>query len=299
MELLDARNDFIFKKIFGSDSNKDVLLAFLNSTFMEAGEPPLTEITLMNPYTDKNDPKDKQSILDIKAKTAEGKLINIEMQLFNPYNMEKRTLFYWSGMYFHQIKEGGNYSELKKCVTINILNYSFLPNDRYHNVFHLREDHTLIPLIDDIEVHVMELSKLEEYEVPMGGGLVNWLLFLRGVEQTNWEALTVNEPMLKKAMDTLEFLSQDTQTRMEYDARLKFLRDEASRVEGAKAEGVAIGEAKGKEEMARELLTLGVDVSVIAKASGLSEREINSLKPLLPNAFVYGKLIVYSLSYRL
>lgn len=53
LELLDARNDFIFKKIFGSDSNKDVLLAFLNSTFMEAGEPPLTEITLMNPYTDK------------------------------------------------------------------------------------------------------------------------------------------------------------------------------------------------------------------------------------------------------
>jgi hypothetical protein len=46
------------------------LLAFLNSTFMEAGEPPLTEITLMNPYTDKDDPKDKQSILDIKAKTG-------------------------------------------------------------------------------------------------------------------------------------------------------------------------------------------------------------------------------------
>jgi predicted transposase/invertase (TIGR01784 family) len=280
MEILDARNDFIFKKIFGSENNKDVLLAFLNSTFIEAGEPPLTEITLMNPYTDKDDPKDKQSILDIKAKTAEGKLINIEMQLFNPYHMEKRTLFYWSGMYFHQIKEGGNYNELKKCVTINILNYSFLPNDRYHNVFHLREDHTLIPLIDDMEVHVMELPKLDEYVVPVEGGLVNWLLFLKGVEKTNWEALTVNEPMLKKAMDTLEFLSQDAQTRMEYEARLKYLRDEASRVEGAKAEGKAEGKVEGKEEMARELLALGVDTSVIAKASGLSEREVNSLKPL-------------------
>ena|GEM_PF-3338090 len=81
MELLDPRNDFIFKRIFGSESNKDVLLAFLNSTFLEAGEPPLTEIILMNPYTDKDTPHDKQSILDIKAKTAEGKLINIEMQL--------------------------------------------------------------------------------------------------------------------------------------------------------------------------------------------------------------------------
>ncbi|OMF98508.1 hypothetical protein BK147_09760 [Paenibacillus sp. FSL R7-0337] len=62
----------------------------------------LTEIILMNPYTDKDAPAEKQSILDIKAKTAEGKRINIEMQLFNPYNMEKRTLFYWSEMYYHQ-----------------------------------------------------------------------------------------------------------------------------------------------------------------------------------------------------
>ncbi|TDL48811.1 Rpn family recombination-promoting nuclease/putative transposase [Paenibacillus dendritiformis] len=284
MELLDPRNDFIFKRIFGSESNKDVLLAFLNSTFVEAGEPPLTEIILMNPYTEKDATHDKQSILDIKAKTTEGKLINIEMQLFNPYNMEKRTLFYWSQMYSHQIKEGGNYGELKKCVTINILNYSCLPNERYHNVFHLREDHSLIPLIDDIEIHVMELPKLNQYEVPSKGGLVNWLLFLKGIDKTKWEVLTMNEPMLKKAMTTLEFLSQDEQTRMEYEARQKYLLDEASRVAGAKAEGIAEGMAKGmakgKVEVARKLLALGVEIALIAKASGLSEEEIKKLSPL-------------------
>ncbi|CAG7645770.1 hypothetical protein PAESOLCIP111_05018 [Paenibacillus solanacearum] len=281
LELLDPRNDFIFKRIFGSESNKDVLLAFLNSTFLEAGEPPLTEIILMNPYTDKDAPKDKQSILDIKAKTAEGNLINIEMQLFNPYHMEKRTLFYWSNMYFHQMKEGSNYGELKKCVTINILNYSCLPNDRYHNVFHLREDHTLIPLLDDIEVHVMELPKLDTNQVPVSGGLVNWLLFLKGVEPKHWEVLTVNEPMLKKAMTTLEFLSQDAQTRMEYEARLKYLRDEASRIEGAKAEGVAEGMAEGilqeKRQTARRLLARGYDVSTVADMTELSEEAIRAL----------------------
>ncbi len=55
MELLDPRVDFVFKRIFGSENNKDVLLAFLNRIFTEAGEPPLTEIILMNPYTDKDD----------------------------------------------------------------------------------------------------------------------------------------------------------------------------------------------------------------------------------------------------
>lgn len=140
MDLLDPRVDFVFKRIFGSENNKDVLLAFLNRIFTEAGEPPLTEIILMNPYTDKDDPLDKQSIFDVYAKTSEGKLIDIEMQLFNKYDIEKRTLFYWSKRYASQFSEGDKYPELKKCVTINILNYSFLKNNQYHNVFHLRAD---------------------------------------------------------------------------------------------------------------------------------------------------------------
>ncbi|MEC0109719.1 Rpn family recombination-promoting nuclease/putative transposase [Paenibacillus taichungensis] len=279
-DLLDPRVDFVFKRIFGSEQSKDVLLAFLNSTFNETGESPLTEITLINTFTDKDSPEDKQSILDIKARTVEGKLINIEMQLFNPYNMEKRTLFYWSEMYSHQIKKGENYNLLKKCVTINILNYSCLDNERYHNVFHLREDHTGIGLTDDIEIHVMELTKLDQHPVPMDkGGLVNWLLFLKGIDPSNWEVLAMNEPMLKKAMDTLEFLSQDAATRMAYDARMKALSDEKSMIEGARAEGKAKGKVEGKVEMARELLALGVDMSAVVKASGLSAEEIKKMLP--------------------
>uniref|UniRef100_UPI002FCE364C PD-(D/E)XK nuclease family transposase n=1 Tax=Paenibacillus sonchi TaxID=373687 RepID=UPI002FCE364C len=61
-------------------------------------------------------------------------------------------------------------------MTINILNYSCLPNDRYHNVFHLREDHSGIPLNNDLEIHVMELTMLEEQAVPVSGGLINWFV---------------------------------------------------------------------------------------------------------------------------
>ncbi|UQZ83232.1 PD-(D/E)XK nuclease family transposase [Paenibacillus konkukensis] len=288
-DMLDPRVDIIFKRIFGSEHNKDVLLAFLNSTFRDAGEPPLTEIILLNPYTEPDSPDDKQSIMDIKARTAQGELLNIEMQLFNPYHMEKRTLFYWSEMYYHQIPKGSNYTKLKKCVTINILNYSSLPNDRYHSVFHLREDHTGIPLLDDIEIHVIELTKLDQQFVPLDrGGLVNWLMFLKGADKSNWEVLTMNEPMLKKAMDTLEFLSQDAAARMAYDARMKALSDEKSRIEGALEEGLAIGIEKGiekgiergKAETALKLLELGIDIQTIAKATGMSTEEISTLGSL-------------------
>jgi predicted transposase/invertase (TIGR01784 family) len=288
MELLDPRNDFLFKRIFGSEENRDVLLAFLNRTFTEAGKPLLSDIILLNPYTDKDSPRDKQSILDIRAKTTEGEIINVEMQLFNKYDTQKRTLYYWSKQYSAQLQESQPYNQLKRSVTINIINFVLLPNTLYHNVFHLREDRTGIPLLDDIEIHFLELPKLDEEAVSMEqGGLVNWLLFLKGADQSKWEVLTMNEPVLKKAMDTLEFLSQNDEARRQYEARQRYLHDEASMYEAAKiaeAKGRTEGEAKGKadaqKEIAYKLLALGIELSVIAEASGLSADEIKKLRPL-------------------
>ncbi|ASA25146.1 hypothetical protein B9T62_33070 [Paenibacillus donghaensis] len=158
-----------------------------------------------------------------------------------------------------------------------MINYSCLHNDRYHNVFHLREDHTGILLNNDLEIHVMELTKLEEQAVPVSGGLVNWLLFLKGVDKPNWGVLTMNEPMLKKAMDTLEFLSQDAATRMEYESRMKYLRDEVSRMEGARSEGIVEGAVREKREMARKLLAMGHEVDFVVKLTELTEQEIKLL----------------------
>lgn len=291
-ELLDPKNDYVFKRIFGSEENKDVLLAFLNQTFKNAGESLLTEIVLLNPYMDKNTPRDKQSILDIHAKTDEGKLINVEMQLFNQYDLEKRTLFYWGKQYSGQLLEGQRYSQLKKCVAINIVNFNMLANDQYHNVFHLREDHTDIYLTDDIEIHFMEISKLKENNIKMNDGLVRWLLFLKGITKSSWEALMMHElePALKKAMSVLEFLSQDDQARQQYEARQKFLRDEASMIEGAREEGlkkgleegikegIKEGEAESKRKIAINMLALGLDQDIIIKATGLTSSELEELQ---------------------
>ncbi|MBP1994210.1 putative transposase/invertase (TIGR01784 family) [Paenibacillus eucommiae] len=94
----------------------------------------------------------------------------------------------------------------------------------------------------------------------------------------------MNEPTLKKAMDTLEFLSQDREARRLYEERQKYLHDEASMIEWATEKGMAEGMAKGEHkkalEIAKNMLSMGIEVSVIAKASGLSESEVESLKPI-------------------
>ncbi|NUU62418.1 Rpn family recombination-promoting nuclease/putative transposase [Paenibacillus agri] len=294
MELLDPRVDFVFKRIFASNNNKDVLLAFLNRIFAEAGEPALDEVVLLNPYTDKDDPLDKQSIFDIWAKTVDGRMIDIEMQLFNKYDIEKRTLYYWSKRYSGQLQESGKYRDLKKCVTINILNYSLLPGEQYHSVFHLREDNSGIALTQDIEIHFLELPNLKLSSPPEQEGLVNWLLFLKGIDQSHWEVLSMNEPVMKKAMDTLQFLSQDSEARRIYEARQKYLHDEASLRDAAEngwerglqkgmqeglKEGLHEGQLKAKLEIAKKLLAMGLNRAEIREATGLSDEEIESSNP--------------------
>lgn len=78
-QLFDPKNDFVFKRIFGSEENKDVLLAFLNETLKDTERESLSEIVLVNPNLDKDSLQDKLSILDVRVKTNSGKYIDIEM----------------------------------------------------------------------------------------------------------------------------------------------------------------------------------------------------------------------------
>lgn len=92
----------------------------------------------------------------------------------------------------------------------------------------------------------------------------------------------MNESGVKKVMDTLEFLSQDREARRLYEERQKYLHDEASMIEWATEKGIAKGLVEGEKrkaiEIAKNMLSFGIEVSVIAKTSGLSEPEVEALK---------------------
>ncbi|WP_281886362.1 Rpn family recombination-promoting nuclease/putative transposase [Paenibacillus sp. YYML68] len=144
-----------------------------------------------------------------------------------------------------------------------LISLAYVNNERFHNVFHLREDHTGIVLTGLIEIHFLELPKLEQQRTTMNNKLVKWLLFLKGVQKDRWEELAMNEPTLRKAMDTLEFLSQDRETRQLYEMRQKALHDEVSMIAGAKEEKAL--------EVAKNMLDEGLGDDLIMKITGLSE----------------------------
>ncbi|KAA9000376.1 Rpn family recombination-promoting nuclease/putative transposase [Paenibacillus spiritus] len=252
--------------------------------FTKLLEAPLTEIVLLNPYTDKDAPLDKQSIFDVFARAADGRLIDIEMQLFNKYDIEKRTLYYWSRRYSGQLAEGQGYRSLGKCVTINLMNYKLLGGTTAcHSVFHLREDRSGLPLTDDIEVHMLELPKLKADAAGHSGKtLAKWLTFLREGDISSWEAREMeNEAAIQKAFETLKYLSQDSEARMQYEARQKFLHDEASMINGARREGLKEGLEQGAagkaKTVALKMLAKGMEPALVAELTGLASEEIRRL----------------------
>jgi predicted transposase/invertase (TIGR01784 family) len=161
MQYINPRVDLAFKKIFGVEENKDLLISLINSVVSE--EDQIKEVTLLNPYNPKNFKNDKLSILDIKAKGETGKRYNIQIQISDEEDYDKRALYYWAKMYTEQLKATEDYGKLNKAIGIHILNFISIPEvEKYHNVFHIKEKDSGAIYFKDLELHTIELRKFNE-----------------------------------------------------------------------------------------------------------------------------------------
>lgn len=207
--------------------------------------------------------------------------------------MAERTIFYWSKMYTSQIKPGDTYDKLKKCVTINIVDFECTPLKKLYSSYHLTEDATGYRLTDILEVHFLEIPKLfdEDIKRDENDPIVQWMEFLDAKSKGVIEMLAKKNKDIKKAYDLLQVISKDEKARMLYEAQQAEISDQLTRIKSAeakgraegRAEGEAKGEAKGKEEAAINFLKLGVDEEIIAKGTGLSIEKVQELKKRFQN----------------
>lgn len=272
--LLDPKVDFVFKNIFGSEQNPEILISFLNATLKPKNK--ITSVKIKGTDIAKQFIEDKYSRLDVKATTSNNEIINIEIQLKNEHNMIKRSMYYLSKMYEEQLGEGDDYSKLERTVCINILNFKYLTTKRFHTGYRLKEIETNEELTDIIEIHFIEIPKLEENsdEKDM---LVAWTEFLKDPESEKVRSLEMTVDEIRRAKDQLIRMSNDAEQREIYDMRAKILKDKVSALNKAKEEG----REEGKIEMAIEMLKDGEPIEKITKYSKLSEDEILELKKKL------------------
>lgn len=262
--LLNPKIDFVFKKIFGSEEHPEVLISFLNAVLKQKNK--IVEVEIKNSDIEKSYIEDKFSRLDVKAKTNNKEIINIEIQLKNEYNMIQRSLYYWSKLYENQLNEGDRYDKLSRTVCINILDFKYLKNDRFHNGYRLKEIETNEELTDLQEIHFIEIPKLkklstEEEVVDM---LEGWVEFLRDPESEVVRKLEMTTKEIREAKDELYRLSRNEKERELYLLREKSLKDEISALANAREKGFL----DAKIESAKNLLDV-LDDKTISNKIGL------------------------------
>lgn len=274
MQRLKPLNDFIFKKLFGENEVKDNLIAFLNAVLDKKDKERLITLEIVeNKELTRELIDDKTSILDVRAKTEDGTQIDIEVQLTNQHNMDKRTLFYWGRIFNESISKGEDYKNLPKVITINILDFDYINLNKFHTKFHLWEDESKDYMLTDlVEIHFIEISKFNklEYKNLKEDRLQRWLTFFNNdISEEKLEELIEMDTDIKRAEERLKYLSSDSKTIEIYKAREKSLHERANMISSAKDEKAI--------EIAKNLLDV-LDVETIAIKTGLSVEEVKNLK---------------------
>lgn len=240
--------DFAFKLVFGNPDHTGITIHFLNSILNLPS--PITEVTIQNPFLEKGDETDKFSILDILAVDESGRLINVEMQTTLPAGMNRRLIYHAARIYGDQLTEGKSYTALRPAIVICVLTKALFPEDKLHMDFRLR-DATGRVLADDLQVHLLQLSKLEATAQNISGhGLIEqWAYFMVNAERLSMNDVfqMFHDQEFAEAAEVLEMISKTPEERMLYNARLKFQMDEAARLEQAQASGEATGRREGLE----------------------------------------------------
>ena len=286
MENINPRVDIAFKKIFGVEENKDLLISLINS--IVGPEDQVSEVILLNPYNLKSFKTDKLSILDIKATNQDGKRFNIEIQITDSSDYDKRALYYWAKLYTEQLKVTEDYSTLTKAIGIHILNFTSIPEaKKYHNVFHITEKETGLQYFKDLELHTIELKKfssdsneeLADIVFKVKNALDMWLAFLTRNDLLTLDNLPreLNDTNLKKAISVLSVMNFTPEEREAYEEHLKWLRTEANALKKYEQKGREEGRAEEKIEIAKNLLAQNIDINIISLATGLSPEEISKL----------------------
>ncbi|MDD2482340.1 MAG: Rpn family recombination-promoting nuclease/putative transposase [Lutispora sp.] len=284
-ELLSPLSDIVFKALFGREEKKSkiILIDFLNSILALEREEKITEIIHLNPFNIKEYKGDKGSIFDIKIKTRKEERINIEIQINNVDDFRKRSLYYWSKMYSQTIKESESYTALKKSIVINIMDFDIIKEtDRYHTEYKILEKIERFPLIDDLEIHYIELQKFQpKKDVEEMEAIELWLSFIKKAGKEEIGKLIKRKEELSIAMEMLKKISADEELREKYASQEKARLDAISSIKFAEMKGMEKGIEKGIERGSAELLIrlLGKKFGVLP--SSLEKKIQNAALPVL------------------
>ncbi|MCL1472813.1 Rpn family recombination-promoting nuclease/putative transposase [Argonema antarcticum] len=273
MIFINPKTDFAFKKIFGSEQSKDILISFLNAILYD-GNPTIEDLEILNPYLAPKIRGIKDTYLDVKAKITGNKTVIIEMQVLNIEGFEKRILYNAAKAYSIQLDSGEDYTLLNPVIALTITDFEMFPNlDKVISRFVLKEQDYLVDyLIYDIELVFVELPKFNKELDDLETLTDKWIYFLKSARSLQTVPETMGEvPEIYKAFEIANQANLNREELEDLQKREIFIQDQRNAVKKAVKQNAA--------EIAKRLFDIGLNEETISQTTGLSLEEVQSLKP--------------------
>lgn len=260
------RNDTIFKAIFADDRNEHILASFLKSVFKKSPlKIKISNLTVVNPSLPPDNLGERDSAVDILAVTETGERVDIEMQIANHHDIEKRTVFYSSRLITSQVRKDGKkrdrYRNIKSAIVIAIVDFKIKDDNNYFHCNAISDvvDHKLYT--DVVQIYTLELPKIPPEDD--NNDLWTWLKFLSSdsleeMQPLKNKILEVDEAMqiFKKYIDEDELrgFAETKEIKAQMHDNEIFFEGKAEGLKEGKAEGLKEGEVKAKLELTKKLV---------------------------------------------
>jgi predicted transposase/invertase (TIGR01784 family) len=266
MKFVDIKNDVAFRKIFGNENRKEVLISFLNAVLLLNENNRIVNVDILTPYQLPEIKGSKVTIVDVKAKDQNDKVYIVEMQVADIEGFDKRVLYYASKSYSAQISRGDEYEKLNPTYFIGILDFEVTKNTGYVSRHKIIDIETQENYIKDIEFNFIELPKFNKTEVELNTVIDQWVYFLKNAENLEVKPDNLLDDGLKFAYEDADKHNWTKAELEAYDYVLMREQDEKGRL------------SKVQKDIARRLITLGRPNEEIVIATELTILQIERLR---------------------
>lgn len=290
MKFIDPRIDFAFRKIFGSEDAKEILISFLESLMGLEGEKRIRDIVITDPYLLPTVKALKTSILDVRCTDHRGISYIVEMQVRKVRAFLRRIQYNASKTYAGQIATSDDYPKLNQVIAVTITDFSLFDSFAHYVSRHItQEEKSGEHYLTGIIYYFIELPKFEKELNEIESVLDKWIYFIKKARELEEIPEKFRSGPFDRAFQKAMIANMNPRELEDYDKACMAVADARGAIELAmeegwskgREEGESIGLEKGErigtEKIARNMLQSGMDAGQVCQLTGMSKEEVKNL----------------------
>ena len=289
--------DFGFKRIFGTDLNKDLLIGFLNALF--EGLHVITDVKYLNTEHLGDIHTERKAIFDVYCETRNGEKFIVEMQNAFQKFFKDRSLFYSTFPIREQGSKGSDWDfHLNHVYTIALLNFDMhdpaFDQDQLSHTVKLCDTYTHKVFYDKLDFIYVEIAKFDKSADELNTTFEKWLYVLKNLSRLDRQPQSLRDKVFDRLFTQAEIAKFNPRELREYEDSRKAYRDLKNCLDTAIQEGLEKGRAEGLEKgraegekmtsiaIAKKMMAMGLDDDTVMQATGISASDITELRTKQP-----------------